>query len=56
VPADTGVGFSPSFRFGNPFFLQPAVDELLWRTHVKDNFSIISGNHTFKLAANGFTP
>jgi len=49
VPADTGVGFSPSFRFGNPFFLQPAVDELLWRTHVKDNFSIISGNHTFKL-------
>jgi hypothetical protein len=55
VPADTGVGgsggihFGPSFRFGNPFFLQPAVDELLWRTHVKDNFSIISGNHTFKL-------
>jgi hypothetical protein len=48
VPADTGVGFAPSFRFGNPFFLQPAVDELLWRTHVKDNFSIISGNHTFK--------
>nr|MDQ2937315.1 carboxypeptidase regulatory-like domain-containing protein [Acidobacteriota bacterium] len=30
VPADTGVGFAPSFRFGNPFFLQPAVDELLW--------------------------
>ncbi|MEP6568376.1 MAG: carboxypeptidase regulatory-like domain-containing protein [Acidobacteriota bacterium] len=49
VPADTGVGFAPSFRFGNPFFLQPAVDELLWRTHVKDNFSIISGNHTVKL-------
>jgi outer membrane receptor protein involved in Fe transport len=49
VPADTGVGFGPSFRFGNPFFLQPAVDELLWRTHVKDNFSIISGNHTFKV-------
>ena len=48
VPADTGVGFAPSFRFGNPFFLQPNVDELLWRTHVKDNFSIISGNHTVK--------
>jgi hypothetical protein len=48
VPADTGVGFAPSFRFGNPFFLQPAVDELLWRTHLKDNFSIISGNHTVK--------
>lgn len=49
VPADTGVGFAPSFRFGNPFFLQPAVDELLWRTHAKDNFSILSGNHTVKL-------
>ena len=48
VPADTGVGFAPSFRFGNPFFLQPKIDELLWRTHVKDNFSIISGNHTIK--------
>src|SRR6266542_1901287 len=48
VPADTGVGFAPSFRFGNPFFLQPAVDELLWRTHAKDNFSVISGNHTVK--------
>jgi len=48
VPADTGMGFGPSFRFGNPFFLQPNVDELLWRTHVKDNFSIISGNHTVK--------
>ncbi|MGH9932715.1 MAG: TonB-dependent receptor domain-containing protein, partial [Pyrinomonadaceae bacterium] len=49
VPADTGVGFAPSFRFGNPFFLQPAVDELLWRTHLKDNFSVISGKHTVKL-------
>ena len=49
VPADTGVGFGPSFRFGNPFFLQPAVDELLWRTHAKDNFSIISGSHSIKL-------
>lgn len=48
VPADTGVGFGPSFRFGNPFFMQPNVDELLWRTHAKDNFSIISGNHTVK--------
>jgi hypothetical protein len=47
--ADTGVGFAPSFRFGNPFFLQPNVDEVLWRTHVKDNFSIVSGNHTIKL-------
>jgi hypothetical protein len=49
VPADTGVGFAPSFRFGNPFFMQPAVDELLWRTHAKDNFSIISGSHNIKV-------
>jgi hypothetical protein len=49
VPADTGVGFVPSFRFGNPFFLQPTIDELLWRTHLKDNFSIITGNHTIKV-------
>jgi len=49
VPADTGIGFAPSFRFGNPFFLQPNVDELLWRTHAKDNFSLIKGNHTIKV-------
>jgi hypothetical protein len=54
IPADTGAGggFNPnelSFRFGNPFFLQPTVDELIWRTDAKDNFSIISGNHTVKL-------
>src|SRR4029450_6461851 len=48
LPADTGMGFVPTFRFGNPFFLQPNVDETLWRTHVKDNFSIVSGNHTWK--------
>jgi outer membrane receptor protein involved in Fe transport len=48
VPADTGIGFGPSFRFGNPFFLQPNVDELTWRTQARDNFSIISGNHTIK--------
>ena len=54
IPADTGAGggFNPSelsFRFGNPFFLGPNVDELIWRTDVKDNFSIISGNHTVKI-------
>jgi hypothetical protein len=48
VPADTGIGFDPSFRFGNPFFLQPNVDELIWRTQVRDNVSIIKGNHTIK--------
>jgi hypothetical protein len=49
VPADTAMGFATTFRFGNPFFLAPNVDELLWRTHVKDNFSIVSGNHTIKV-------
>ena len=33
--ADTGMGFGPSFRFGNPFFLQPNVDELIWRDAVQ---------------------
>ncbi len=26
---DTAIGFSPNFRFGQPFFLEPNVDELL---------------------------
>jgi hypothetical protein len=45
---DTGIGFAPSFRFGQPFFLQPAVDEIFWRTDVRDNFSITHGAHTIK--------
>ena len=48
IPADTAMGFVTTFRFGNPFFMEPNVDELLWRTQVKDNFSIVSGNHTLK--------
>ncbi len=48
IPADTAMGFATSFRFGNPFFLQPNVDELIWRTQLKDNFSIVSGKHTYK--------
>ena len=48
VPADTAMGFATTFRFGAPFFLQPAVDELLWRTDLKDNFTIVRGNHTIK--------
>jgi hypothetical protein len=48
VPADTAMGFATTFRFGAPFFLHPNVDELLWRTHVKDNFSIVNGNHNLK--------
>ena len=55
IPPDTamqqdffiGNGF-PTFRFGNPFFLQPNVDETFWRTQIRDNFSIIHGAHTIK--------
>ena len=49
VASDTGMGFGPTFRFGNPFFLQPNVDELLWRTQLKNNFSVVMGGHTFKM-------
>jgi len=48
LKADTGMGFGPSFRFGNPFFLQPGVDELIWRVQAKDNLSIVRGTHTLK--------
>jgi hypothetical protein len=51
IPADTGMGFGPTFRFGNPFFLAPNVDELIQRFQVKDNFSIVSGKHTVKFGA-----
>ena len=47
--ADTGMGFGPSFRFGNPFFLQPGVDELIWRAQMKDNLSLVRGSHTYKV-------
>src|SRR5262249_20956153 len=45
IPADTAMGFDTSFRFGNPFFLAPNVDELVKRFQVKDNYSIIAGRH-----------
>ncbi len=48
VPADVAMGFVDTFRFGNPFFLAPTVDEIFWRTQIKDNFSIIKGTHTVK--------
>ncbi len=48
VPADTAMGFATTFRFGNPFFLEPTIDELIWRTDAKDNVSIIHGSHTIK--------
>src|SRR5687767_12903903 len=48
IPADTAMGFVTTFRFGNPFFLGPNVDETFWRTQFKDNFSIVAGDHTAK--------
>ena len=45
---DTAMGFGPTFRFGQPFFLEPGIDEIFWRTDIRDNFSLIKGNHTFK--------
>ena len=51
IPADTGIGFAPSFRFGNPFFMAPNVDELVKRFQVKDNFTMVNGRHTIKTGA-----
>lgn len=48
IPADTAMGFATTFRFGNPFFLGPNIDELFWRTQIRDNFSIITGKHNIK--------
>jgi hypothetical protein len=48
VPADTAMGFATTFRFGNPFFLAPNVDETVKRLQVKNNFSIVAGRHTVK--------
>jgi len=48
VPADTAMGFGTTFRFGHPFFLNPNVDEVFWRTQVRDSLSIVKGNHTIK--------
>jgi hypothetical protein len=51
VPADTAMGFATTFRFGNPFFLNPNVDELIKRFQIKNNLSLIKGNHTIKIGA-----
>jgi len=51
IPADTGMGFATSFRFGNPFFLAPNVDELVKRFQIKDNLTLVRGAHTFKTGA-----
>ena len=45
---DTAMGFATTFRFGQPFFLEPAVDELFWRTDLSDKFSIIKSSHNIK--------
>jgi hypothetical protein len=58
VPADTAAGictgagcngFGGAFRFGNPFFLAPNIDELFYRTQLRENLSIVAGRHTIKL-------
>ena len=46
---DTGMGFFPSFRFGQPFFLGPGASEVFYHVDLKDNFSLIAGKHTFKV-------
>jgi len=45
---DTAIGFFPNFRFGQPFFLEPNVDELIYRSDIRDNFSVVKGKHTWK--------
>ncbi len=45
---DTAMGFGTTFRFGQPFFLEPAVDEIFWRTDIRDSFSVVHGKHTLK--------
>jgi Carboxypeptidase regulatory-like domain/TonB-dependent Receptor Plug Domain len=45
---DTAIGFFPNFRVGQPFFLEPGVDELTYRTGIRDNFSKVKGKHTWK--------
>lgn len=48
IPADTAMGFGTTFRFGNPFFLQPGVDETFWRSQIRDSVSMVKGSHNFK--------
>jgi len=47
---DTNIGSAGfAFRFGQPFFLEPNVNELFWRTDIRDNFTVIRGKHTIKV-------
>jgi hypothetical protein len=45
---DTGIGFAPSFRFGQPFFLGPGASETFYHLDFKDNFTLTRGTHSFK--------
>ncbi len=45
---DTGIGFVPSFRFGQPFFLGPGSSETFYHIDPKDNFTYTVGKHAFK--------
>src|SRR5712692_5562722 len=46
---DTNIGSAGfAFRFGQPFFLEPNIDEIFWRTDIRDNFTVIYGKHTIK--------
>ena len=45
---DTGIGFAPSFRFGQPFFLGPGSSETFYHLDGKDNFSLNRGKHALK--------
>ena len=46
---DTGIGFFPSFRFGQPFFLGPGASETFYHLDLKDNFSFVLGKHALKM-------
>jgi hypothetical protein len=57
VTADTAAGictgpgcfgFGSAYRFGHPFFLNPTIDEIFWRTQIRENISWVAGRHTFK--------
>jgi len=48
IKPDTGIGFGPTFRFGNPFFLAPGVDETFKRIQISDKLTWVHGKHTIK--------
>ncbi len=48
---DTGIGFAPSFRFGQPFFLGPGSNETFYHLDFKDNYTTTVRKHTIKVGA-----